>query len=221
MARSLAFSGGRARGARPPTLILAALASLLWLSVATFAAEAEEDFTGPQRYIDELGKRTLALLESETLSEEERKQEIESLLKEEVNFSFVSVVVLGPFWTQMTERQKSEYRALYQEYEIANLRERLLDYGVEDFRIGSAERRSSTDTVVHTMIVRQDGEDPEDVSWRVRRLDRRYTIIDVSYAGISSVTLRRDDFASYLGNEENGGIEGLMEWLTSQLREIQ
>ena len=200
---------------------IAAMLSVSWLSTTVSAGEAGKDFTGPQIYMHYLVQRFLVLLKSNKLTEEEKENEIEKLLEKEVDFRSASVFVLGRHWKEMTPTQKKIYSRLFQEYEIANLRDTLIDYSADDLIIGDAERKSNTDTIVQMKVIRE-GEDPLGYSWRVRKVGRGYSIIDFYYQNkISYAVTRRGEFAGFLKNNPEGGIDKLIEELKIRLKKIQ
>ncbi len=201
------------------TIFLGLVVCVFWISTNAFTANAGQLF-GAERYINDLGEKVLVLLKDKERPDAQKRRDIEELLEKEVDFKLASVFVLGPHWDRIPPKKRSKYQKLFQEYEIANLSDRLLRYPVETFHISKAEPKGKADVLVHTIIIHSDpNREPLEPAWRVRTDNGRYKIIDLHYKGTSLAISKRSDFKAVL-EDENRGIDWLMQDLRDKLLRI-
>ncbi len=178
---------------------------------AVAAAESDSYLLNAEEYLEDLGNKAVSLLSDELKPYPQKREEIESLLFAEVDFELVSKYVLGQYWKHVRHGQRPEYHDLFRRLEIDTLSRRLLKYQVQGFEITGAEQRGSEDILIHTTIFRLNAE-PFLPTWRIRRSNGAFRIVDLHYDGISLAKTRRGEFMSILKDQ---GFEGLI----AQLRQ--
>jgi len=197
-------------------LIATAVASFLALSPCAASAA---DVTSPERaerFVDDIGSRTMKTLTDQTLSQAEKEKEVRALLNEGLDLVTIGRFALGRTWQTATDAQRTEYSKLFAVYVLNTYARRLAAYSGETFKITGAQPIADTDAIVSSVIGRPNGQ-PVDAGWRVRSEDQGYKIIDVLIEGVSMALTQRQEFASVV---QNKGFDGLLESLRTQNRQF-
>jgi phospholipid transport system substrate-binding protein len=191
-------------------IILAAMVS------ATFAgwsrpAVAEDGATADQM-IRALGKDAIAILTDQSLTVVQREEKFHRLLVQDFDIDLISRLSLGRFWRQASERQRSEYRQLFEIYVVKVYVARFNRYEGETFRVNAVRAGEGDDNVVLSQIDRPHDQ-PIRVDWKVRKEGDTFKVVDVAVEGVSMLAAQREEFTSVI---QNGG--GNVDTLLDQMR---
>ena len=190
---------------------LLAVSSGIGLSTPALAQSADP---GAVAFMEALGNETVATFADKRLSREQAIERFRSLLNRGFDVPYIGRWVLGRHWNTATPAQQQEYQQLFERLIIRTYSERFAEYSGETFKITGARPEGSSDTTVTTQIIRPAGP-PVNVSWRVRKRDADYRIIDILVEGVSMGVTQRQEFASVI--EQNGGrIDGLLQALRNR-----
>ena len=176
------------------------------------AASRAATSAGADDFVRGLGSDAIHMLSDKSLDASQREDEFRRLLHKGFDVDEISRFVLGRFWRQATDEQKSEYRKLFEDYLVKAYSARLGDYSGETFLVKNFNPTEDDDVVVHSQIDRP-GAEPIRVDWRCRKSDSDYKIIDVVVDGVSMAITQRQEFTSVI---QNGG--GKIDVLIDQLR---
>lgn len=157
---------------------------------AGHAASQEQEFV--QTVVDE----AIVLLKSKN-SKEERLQGLRELFVKYMDLPFIGRFVLGRHWNQMDDSTRSRYLEAFQDYVVNIYAKRLDEYSGETIQMVGSRAVNNMDTVVSSRIQRQSGP-PVALDWRVRKIDGKDQIIDVSVEGVSMAQSQREEFATFL-----------------------
>lgn len=164
-------------------LILAA-GGLFLLPRPLWSAQAAAGF------VDELGRRVLAVLNDRSSDRETRLARLSAILDEATDLELVARLVLGRYWREASEAQRREFVNLYRRLVLKTMSERLDSYGGETYEVLGSVAVDERDSMVSTRIIRPAGE-PIAVDWRVRNLGGRFVVIDIVAEGVSMVVTQR------------------------------
>ena len=143
---------------------------------------ARADLGGAERFIQDLGDRTLAVLE-QPVAPQRKLDELKLLLDQSTDLELVARLVLGRYWRQATPEQQGEYVRLFKQLVMQTMAERFSWYTGETFEITGAKPVDERDTMVATRILRPSGKPPILVDWRVRENDGSFLLIDILAEG--------------------------------------
>jgi phospholipid transport system substrate-binding protein len=178
-------------------------------------AFAQSADPGASAFIQKLGNDAIGAFSNKSKPREQAVQTFRALLYKGFDVPYIGRWVLGRYWNQATETQQAEYQKLFEQLIVGTYAERFIEYSGETFKITGAMPEGETDTMVTTQIVRPSGP-PVNVSWRVRKKDTEYKIIDVVVENVSMGVTQRQEFASVI--QQNGGkIEGLIQALRQKV----
>lgn len=201
------------------SLIRSALAaSILAVSVLPAFADARTE-----AYVQKNASEVLKSLNNPDLSAAQRTAAFSSYMDKFTNLDAVSNFVIGKYSRRFTEAEMTRYRKSFRAYALAVYEYQLDDYRGESVVVKNSVDRSETDSIVNTVIKRQDGKDM-DVRWRVQGKEGSYQVVDVAlnldgnliWLGIE----QRAQFISLLDNN-NGSADKLMKKIDSMTTELK
>ena len=119
--------------------------------------------------------------------------------------------MLGRFWKQATDDQKSRYLQQYGGFITNHYASRFSDYSSGSFKItGTKDDGNNEFTISMQIQSGESGGNPVLVDYKIRKTDKNFRIFDIIVEGVSMITTQRSEFASVLSN--NG-----MDYLITQL----
>lgn len=200
-------------------LIRSALAaSVLAVSVLPAFADARTE-----AYVQKNASEVLKSLNNPDLTAAQRTAAFSSYMDKFTNLDAVSNFVIGKYSRRFTEAEMTRYRKSFRAYALAVYEYQLDDYRGESVVVKNSVDRSETDSIVNTVIKRQDGRDM-DVRWRVQGKEGSYQVVDVAlnldgnliWLGIE----QRAQFISLLDNN-NGSADKLIKKIDSMTADLK
>lgn len=165
-------------------VLAAAAAALLGAAALAQAsvAPAEEE---ARRFVQETIDTVLGVLQDPGLSQEQKKDRVESIAYERFDFELISRFVLARNWTTMSEQQRRDFVAAFKKHLSATYRDTLDEYRDEKITIEGSRPEARGDVTVMTMV--RQGSGDTRVDYRLRKTDAGWRGIDVIIEGISLV----------------------------------
>ncbi len=155
------------------------------------------------QFIRQIGNHAITTLRTPGITLEEREARVRGILRQGFDVPFIGRFVLGRYWKQTAPEVRIDYQNLFSEYLLQIYLARLGGYAGETLTVVSERPTGTKDVVVSTRIDRPSGP-PIAAEWRVRVIDNRRRIIDVSVEGVSMVVTQRSEFASVI---QRNGVE--------------
>ena len=171
------------------------------------------DLSGAQHFVEDLGKRAIAVLGRQGVSAEERQRELGQLLDDSFDMPLIAKLVLGQAFRQLTPQQLADYNRVFHDFVLHTYSARLSAYTGEQLTVVRATPASGQDVVVASKVARS-GAAPTQVEWRVRGGEGGFKIIDVLVEGVSMIVTQRSEFQSIV---QSRGIDGLMATLRTRI----
>lgn len=196
--------------ARRLTGMLGALALMLAVAMPQAqAASADESVA----FVREIVEEGIPSLTDESLPLEERKAELRRLVDHTFDVERVGQLVLGRYWRQATDEERTRFLELLEEYVVALYASRFDRLAGTDIEITGHDEREGR-TLVRTAVSRQ-GASPAEVVWQVEQVGDRLAVTDLLIEGVSLVVTQRSEFGSVI---ERGG--GQIQALLDRLEEL-
>lgn len=185
--------------------------SLHMVSADTKAKELSKS----EDFIDTMGKKAISFLSDSSLSQDQKRNRFQSLLKKNYDMKTIGRFALGKNWSLASDSQKSEYLKLFEKMVVDVYSKRFDEYKGQRFEVRSSRDIGKNDKLVNTVILPDSG--PEvDVDWRVRDKNGKQQIIDVVIEGVSMSLTQRSDFSSVIQRGGGGSIEPLLDHLRNR-----
>lgn len=191
---------------RTPRILPGALLTAATLLVGVRALAAAE----PQRVlVERTTSSVIEVLRNDSLSAEEKRRRILSIVDAAVDFDTLSRLVLARHWAALTEEQRREFTQEFKQHLSITYGRNVERYDNERVETIGDRQEARGDWTVQTRIVRT-GAEPIVVDYRLREIGERWRIIDVVIEGVSLVSNFRSQFQRILAS---GGIEKLLDLL--------
>jgi phospholipid transport system substrate-binding protein len=200
----------------PKTLTLAAILLAAPVARAADPSPAAQDASlAPRPLIEKLVTELLAILRDPNLSKPEKRQKVQDLAYDHMDFPTLSRLTLGRHWREINDDQKKRFMDEYRKHLTATYGHTSDEYTDEDIRVLGDRTESDGDAIVSTSIIGSQNGGPRKeiakVEYRLRKgSDGAWKIIDVNIDGVSLVTNFRSQFQEIIAN---GGIEHLIQLL--------
>lgn len=203
------------------TLVPAALAGAALATVGPRprAADAPPIAEGALALVHAFADDGVRLLEDRSASAADRAERFRALLGRYFAMDAIARWVLGRYWSQFDDRQRTEYRQLFADLVVYGYAKRFGEYTGESLRITRTQAESDTQATVFSEIDRPSGGQPIRVDWRVGEREGAYRITDVVVENVSLSQTWRSDFASSI--QQGGSPASLLETLRTRTTQLK
>lgn len=197
---------------------IAMAGAAMLLSVQTAQADVKTE-----AYVQENASEVLNSLNDPSLTTAERTKKFNTYMDEFTDMVAVSNFAIGKYARRFTEDELVRYRKAFREYALAVYENELDAYRGEAVIVKDSVDRSPTDSIVNTVIKRQDGQDM-DVRWRVLQRNGEYQVVDVALNLDGNLIWlaieQRAQFLSLL-DRSNGSADALINKIESMKRSLE
>ena len=177
-------------------------------SVFASSFSAEKDF------VSNFADSAIDILSDNEILEGEKNSKFTDLVMSAIDLNLISKFVLSKTWKNATDDQKERYIQAFKNYFINSYANKLDQYSGEQIEIIDAEEAGKY-VIVNSFIYRE-GTDTLKINlkWRLLNKNSEIKIIDLNIEGISLIIAQREEFQSFLANNE-GDLEKLIEKIIS------
>ena len=181
---------------------------VLFLTFASFAYG--NDYIQEEQFVNKFADQAIEILSNEDIAENDKTSRFTELVMNSIDLNLVSKFVLSKAWKNSTDDQKERYLIAFKEYFINSYANKLDQYSGEKIQVVGSEAAGKY-IIVDSNIVRE-GTDTLKINlkWRLINRDADIKIIDLNIEGISLVIAQREEFQSFLANNDND-IEKLID----------
>ena len=171
---------------------MALLALTLFVPVAASA-------TGPAvKVVEKLHAELLGVMkQADKLGYKGRYQRLAPVVTASYDLPFISKVVVGRFWRQLSPEQKKQFADTFTRLSIATYAHRFDGYSGESFKTISAEELNGGRLLIKTVLVKSNGERVE-LDYILHQNSDQWQIVNVIAQGVSDLSLKRAQYTSYL-----------------------
>ena len=181
---------------------------VLFLTLLVFAYG--NDYTQEEEFVNKFAYQAIEILSDEDVTENDKTSRFTELVMNSIDLNLISKFVLSKTWKNSTDDQKERYLIAFREYFINSYANKLDQYSGEKIQVVGSEAAGKY-IIVESNIVRE-GTDTLKINlkWRLINRDGDIKIIDLNIEGISLVIAQREEFQSFLANNDND-IEKLID----------
>ena len=187
---------------------------ILALFISSINSFAFASFEAEEKFVSNFADNAISILSNESLNASQKNIQFTELVMSSIDMNLISKFVLSKYWKLATDDQKKEYLAAFKQYFISSYANKLDQYSGEKVVIVSSNAAKKF-VIVKSNIVR-DGTDTLkiELDWRLLTRDGQTKIIDLSIEGISLIIAQREEFQSFLANNDNS-LDALINKLSS------
>ena len=139
----------------------------------------------------------------------ERYRLLEPVVEQVFALPLVTRLAVGPEWTSFSPDQQKALVAAFTRFTVANYAHSFHSFDGQKFEIDDNVAARGAEKLVRTRIIPL-RDTPTTLLYRMREVDGNWKIIDVYSDGVSSLALRRSDFAAAIAR---GGAPELLAYL--------
>ena len=172
------------------------------------------NFESEEKFVSNFADNAISILGNESLDINQKNLQFTDLVMSSIDMNLISKFVLSKYWKIASQEQRGIYIKAFEEYFISSYANKLDQYSGEKIVIVSSDAAKKF-VIVKSNIVR-DGADTLkiELDWRLLTRDGQTKIIDLSIEGISLIVAQREEFQSYLSNND-GDLDALINKLRS------
>ena len=187
---------------------------ILALFISSINSFALASFEAEEKFVSNFADNAISILSNESLDASQKNIQFTELVMSSIDMNLISKFVLSKYWKLATDDQKKAYLAAFKQYFISSYANKLDQYSGEKVIIVSSNAAKKF-VIVKSNIVR-DGTDTLkiELDWRLLTRDGQTKIIDLSIEGISLIIAQREEFQSFLANNNNS-LDALISKLNS------
>ena len=171
-------------------------------------------FSAEKDFVSNFADSAINILSDNEILEGEKNSKFTDLVMSAIDLNLISKFVLSKTWKNATDDQKERYIKAFKDYFINSYANKLDQYSGEQVEVVDAEEAGKY-VIVNSFIYRE-GTDTLKINlkWRLLNRDNEIKIIDLNIEGISLIIAQREEFQSFLANNE-GDLEKLIEKIVS------
>lgn len=199
-------------------ILPAILAATLSVSALPAFADAKTE-----AYVKKNANEVLSTLNNPALSAKERTAKFSEYMDQFADFDAISNFVIGKYSRRFSKDELTRYRTAFRNYAMAVYENELDAYRGEAVTVRNSVDRSPTDSIVNTVIKRQDGRDM-DVRWRVQGKEGDYQVVDVALnLDGNLIWLAIEQRAQFIAllDQNNGSADVLINKINSMTADIK
>ena len=182
--------------------ILLLLIITIFTTSNSFAFQkAAEDF------ILKTTKNAKNIILNSTISDEEKKNQLEKLALDSVDVEGLAKYTLGEERKNLSDKKISEFVTTFKVFFSKNLSNKLTDYSDQEVKVTGSKKISDNYVLVNSKIVSIKDNQEIIVDWRVFLIGNKLVIRDLVVEGLSLARTQREEFASIISNK---GFENLI-----------
>ena len=187
---------------------------ILALFISSINSFALANFEAEEKFVSNFADNAISILSNESLNASQKNIQFTELVMSSIDMNLISKFVLSKYWKLATDDQKKAYQVAFKQYFISSYANKLDQYSGEKVVIVSSNAAKKF-VIVKSNIVR-DGTDTLkiELDWRLLTRDSQTKIIDLSIEGISLIIAQREEFQSFLANNDNS-LDALINKLNS------
>jgi phospholipid transport system substrate-binding protein len=196
-------------------ILAAALAAAAALPLRLAAAESSSPAATVSSFYDTL---LGVMKEGPALGFRGRVDRLAPDIRRSFNFALMTRLMVGLQWANLTPEQQQRLVAAFSDFSIAIYASRFDDYSGERFEVDPNPTPTTGGVVVHSKLVKSDGE-PVELDYLMHEANDAWQIVDVYLSGtVSELATRRSEFSSVM---RNGGPEALVDLLQKKAAELR
>src|ERR1700748_3884612 len=167
-----------------------------------------------ESFVDENIHKGLEILRDKRLSNVERRDQFEALLLTLVDVRRIALFTLGQYRRSAPPDDVEAFVNAFKNYATAAYQSYFSKYTNQTLKVTGSTERSPTDFIVQTLLVDPNSsQPPAEIDFRVRTDAGKPVLVDVAYQGIWLSLEQRDQFVSFLG-QNNGNVRTLIAHLS-------
>jgi len=172
------------------------------------------NFSNEEAFVKKFADEAIMILGNDQIDKDEKNDQFTNLVMSAIDLNLISQFVLSKTWKSATDDQKERYISAFKTYFINSYANKLDQYSGEKIIVNGSDEAGKY-IIIDSDIIRE-GTDTLKINlkWRLLNKNGDIKIIDLNIEGISLVIAQREEFQSFLSNNE-GDLEALISKIVS------
>ena len=172
------------------------------------------NYSDEEKFVSTFTEEAISILSNDSINDSEKTKAFTSLVMSSIDLPLISKFVLARSWKESSDDQKQRYLIAFKDYFVNSYANKLDQYSGEKIAIIDSEEAGKY-VIVNSNIIRE-GTDTLKINlkWRLLNRDGHIKIIDLNIEGISLIIAQREEFQSFLANN-NYDLDKLIEKIIS------
>ena len=172
------------------------------------------DLKDEEEFVNKFADEAIIILSNNEISDNEKNDKFTNLVMSAIDLNLISQFVLSKTWKSATDDQKERYISAFKKYFINSYANKLDQYSGEKILVTGSEEAGKY-VIVDSNIIREGTNTLKiNLKWRLLNINGDIKIIDLNIEGISLVIAQREEFQSFLTNN-NSDLEALIDKIVS------
>mgnify|MGYP001230670399 FL=1 len=156
-----------------------------------------------EEFVKTFSEKAISILSNTEITEQEKSEKFTAIVMSSIDLNLISKFVLSKTWKNASDDQKERYLNAFKTYFVNSYANKLNQYSGEKVKIIGSEVKGKY-TIVESNIIRE-GTDTLQINlkWRILNRDGDIKIIDLNIEGISLIIAQREEFQSFLLNNNS------------------
>jgi phospholipid transport system substrate-binding protein len=169
-----------------------------------------------KQVVKELQTELLAVMkQADLLGYSGRYQRLSPIVTTSYDLPFMARVVVGRYWRQFNNEQKTTLVEMFRKLSIATHAARFDGYSGQRFQIRSEETHRKGRLLIKSVLIKSSGEEIE-LDYLLHQREKRWRIINVIADGVSDLSLKRSDYSNYI---KKNGFDALIEKMNEKINQ--
>jgi phospholipid transport system substrate-binding protein len=201
--------------------LLARRAVLAGLVATPFAAAPALAQNSAEAFVSQNIQRGLGLLNNKALTPAQKRDQFEDFLLGLTDLKRIADFTLGKYRRSVSPADLAAFQGEFQNYAVAVYQFYFSKYSGQTLKVTGSTPRTPSDNIVATQLIDPGKSGPPlEVSFRVRTDGPRPVVTDVSVEGVWLSLQQRDQFVSFLG-QNNGNVKLLVSHLSELAKQFK
>jgi phospholipid transport system substrate-binding protein len=192
-------------------------ALFLGVAVAFPTGYAAAQNSSPAAVIEKLNAKLLeAMKDGNKLGYDGRYALLEPVIHDTFALDLMTRISMGRHWKNMSENQRNQMIALYQQWSTATYARRFDTYAGQRFEVLPKQKVQRSSVIVRSHVIKKTGEVIEFL-YKLRKVRKKWLIVDIHVKGVSQLANTRAQFTSILDRD---GYDALVKKLEEKIDDL-
>lgn len=196
-------------------LLLAAASAGIFLPGVAWSAV---DLNEAASFVDRFAQDGIVKILEAQVSQGEKTTRFRALFKERFDIPAIARFVLARYWRVAQPAEQDQFLKVFEDVIVYTWARRFSEYNGQTLKVTGTAPDGDDGAVVNSRIVGKSEDQSFNVSWRLRKRDDGWRVVDVIVDGVSMAITYRQEYASIVAQQ--GGIPGLIAQLQVRAKDL-
>jgi phospholipid transport system substrate-binding protein len=181
-------------------------------------AFAQDWRANPTGLVEKFAQMGISDILGAAISQREKTDRFRVLFKDFFDIPSIGRFVLGRFSRAATPEENARFATLFEDVIVYTWSRRFGEYKGQTLKVTDNSPDGADGALVNSDIVGVDGQ-PFAVSWRLRKRETGFRIVDVIVEGVSMAITYRQEYATII--QQTAGMAGLLSQMQKQVDDLR